>query len=195
MEKSSEESYNHTYRIQCQLFGQRYAGACLANLQSFGNDGRDIMGKISSYLKDVQGFMLYIGPPGIGKTYLCSAIVAWLEGKKRQYYYMSEQQFMQKLRESIEKGWDYHRDIENFDHDFLILDDLGSSRTNDWRQEVLFSLINFRYLKKLPTIFTSNIFPASLKDIVGDRGASRLLASENTVIFREKGQDLRQTGH
>lgn len=39
----------------------------------------------------------------------------------------------------------------------LVLDDIGVQTSKEWVDNILYRLINFRYLNKLPTIYTSNI--------------------------------------
>lgn len=56
----------------------------------------------------------------------------------------------------------------------LLLDDLGAAKTSEWTEEVTYRLIDHRYTHCLPTIFTTNVPTAALKDQLGDRVASRL---------------------
>lgn len=90
---------------------------------------------------------------------------------------------------------DYLRSLDYFtDHDFLMVDDLGSSGFNDWRREVIFDLIDRRYESQLPTLFSSNLTRKDFFDNLGQRGASRLFASENYIIEMHEGVDLRSQG-
>lgn len=140
-----------------------------------------------------------MGSPGTGKTYLCSAILPWIHGKVNNYYYVKESNFLIMLRECIDKGWDYSSEIQNrFDHEFLLFDDFGSCGFNEWRCEVLFSLVDYRYEKGLPTVITSNLTKEEIVKnmgvLMGKRMASRLFASENTIIENHNGEDLRTKG-
>ena len=59
----------------------------------------------------------------------------------------------------------------------LILDDIGAEKATDWAVETLFVIINDRYEKMLPTIYTSNLSLQQLGETLGDRIASRIAGS------------------
>src|ERR671917_458434 len=75
--------------------------------------------------------------------------------------------------------------------DFLILDDLGSERVTDWVRERIFVIVNHRYRESLPTIFTSNIGPKDLAQLLGERTASRIIAMCDWIAL--EGEDYRET--
>ncbi|MFE6737559.1 ATP-binding protein [Streptomyces tubercidicus] len=70
---------------------------------------------------------------------------------------------------------------------YLLLDDLGTTKVSEWTEEITYRLINHRYNHCLPTIITSNL-PArdasgpDLTDFVGDRVASRLAEMVTTLV-------------
>lgn len=74
--------------------------------------------------------------------------------------------------------------------DRLILDDVGSERPTDWTAERLYALVNRRWLEERPTIATTNLEPAELKEAVGERTFSRLCGSDAHVV-RLAGEDRR----
>jgi len=75
-----------------------------------------------------------------------------------------------------------------------MLDDVGSTGIREWRQEVLFDLIDARYNTTLPTIVTSNFTEADFKELYHPRICDRLFATENTIIEIPNGQSLRTKG-
>lgn len=92
-------------------------------------------------------------------------------------------------------GGDYLDTVKYLvNHDFLILDDIGSSGFNEWRTEVLFDTIDQRYESRKPTVFTSNLTREELTKGLGSRGASRLFAKENLIIELHDKQDQRKEG-
>lgn len=92
-------------------------------------------------------------------------------------------------------GGDYLTTVKYLvDHDFLILDDIGSSGFNEWRTEVMFDTIDQRYESRKPTVFTSNLTRDELAIGLGDRGASRLFAKENLIIEMHDVKDQRKDG-
>jgi DNA replication protein DnaC len=74
--------------------------------------------------------------------------------------------------------------------DFLVLDDLGAERVNDWVLQFLYLVINNRYEDLKLTVFTSNLALDELEEALGnDRIPSRINAMCEIVNFGDK--DLR----
>lgn len=86
----------------------------------------------------------------------------------------------------------------------LLLDDLGAAKSSEWTEDVTGRLINERYNKCRPTIYTSNL-PAraacddhgrplgpDLTSALGERIVSRL--SEDTRVVAMTGTDRRRGG-
>jgi DNA replication protein DnaC len=73
--------------------------------------------------------------------------------------------------------------------DLLILDDFGSGRVNEWQRECLLGVVDERWSNARPIIVTFNA--ESLRDMVGERIASRLAHGATSVAF--DGDDRRRT--
>lgn len=78
----------------------------------------------------------------------------------------------------------------------LALDDVGAERPTDWAREELASVVEQRYARQLPTVFTSNYPPSGLADrighddpVIGQRIVSRL--TEGAVKHEIKVRDRR----
>ena len=78
------------------------------------------------------------------------------------------------------------------DDEIVIIDDIGFSGPNEWRNMIISDLIDERYNTMQPTIFTSNYSLKEFETIYHKRVSSRLFASENTIIEINNGQDLRK---
>lgn len=74
----------------------------------------------------------------------------------------------------------------------LLLDDLGAAKLTEWTEEVTYRLINHRYEQCLPGIYTSNVPPAQLRDVLGERIVSRLTEMCDRMVL--KGDDRRKGG-
>lgn len=72
----------------------------------------------------------------------------------------------------------------------LLLDDLGAAKQSQWTEELTYRLVNHRYNQLLPTLVTTNLPVAELRDAVGDRVASRLAEMTERVILT--GRDRRR---
>lgn len=78
------------------------------------------------------------------------------------------------------------------DGEFLIIDDVGSStKITEWREEILFAIIDERYNSMKPTIVTSNFTQKEFLEKYHPRIHSRLFSKENTVIEVLDGIDFR----
>jgi DNA replication protein DnaC len=143
----------------------------------------DITKIIFEWIKQPKDFLIFCGNPGVGKTYLCAAIVRDLLIAKLNFRYFSEINFLSHLRGQIEKDQDFQREIDRIcETPFFILDDIGANRMNDWQREVVFSFVDSRSQSTDPTIITSNLFLEDMKTTFGPRFYSRMKAKKNTII-------------
>ncbi len=72
----------------------------------------------------------------------------------------------------------------------LVVDDLGAAKSTEFTEEVNYRLVNHRYEDELPTLFTSNVPPKELGEVLGGRVASRLVEMTTRVVL--KGEDRRR---
>lgn len=193
------ESYIREYKIK--HFGERYATAALSKLQI---PEREAI-KILNYTEKPKNMLVFCGSPGIGKTYFCAALTDWTIRNFETRRYHKEEHVLRRLRDGISTGnGDYLIALELLiDDQVIILDDVGSginpskftSRDLEFRREVLYSFLDYRYNKMLPTIITSNFNKKEFLEVFSERISSRLFAKENTIIeIFGDGLDLREEG-
>lgn len=142
-------------------------------------------------------FLVILGPPGTGKTYLCASLLEFAMKRFRDYRAYSERELFRRIRGGISDSstGDYIKHLHSLiDDQLVILDDIGSSGHTEWRQEVLMEAIDVRYSSKAATIITSNMTKKEFIQIYGKRIASRLFAKENTVIDLSGMVDMREQG-
>lgn len=155
-------------------------------------------------MKSPKNILLISGCPGIGKTYICAALTEWMLETFPTYRYHREEDLLKRLRTLIqqEEG-DYSREIELLcDDDFVILDDVGSGldynkkehKNLEWRAEVFFTFLDYRYRTMKPTVITSNFTRKVFMQMYSPRIESRLFASENMIIEMEEQVDKRKKG-
>lgn len=130
-----------------------------------------------------ESLMLW-GEPGNGKTHLASAIVNELSKKGYIVVFQSVPELLQRIRstfnnENKENETQIMRAL--LECDLLILDDIGAEKTTEWVEEKLFNIIDGRYRKELPTLYTSNLEPKELKNQVGKRSYDRMVETSLTV--------------
>ncbi len=106
-----------------------------------------------------QGWLLFSGGYGVGKTHLAAAIGNEVIRNGGEALFIIAPDLLDHLRSTFAPN-----SAETYDELFdrlrntplLILDDLGAESATPWAQEKLFQLLNHRYLRRLPTVITTN---------------------------------------
>lgn len=150
--------------------------------------------------------LLFIGSPGLGKTDFFSRLGEWVGENFNNARYYLETSLLGKLKNDIAEGsgaWEINLKYL-IDDEFIVLDDVArwavkngefNPDRNEWAREVFQEFLDLRYNKRLPTVITSNLTRDQLKSLYGDRVASRLFATENTIIeCFDSNLDLRSQG-
>lgn len=140
--------------------------------------------------KDVPSLLL-TGPVGTGKTYAAYAALR-LVGESYcpiEWIGATTATLLGDLRPSAK------RDSEATMNAYLrtallFLDDLGAAKSSEWVEEVIYRIVDHRYMNCLPTIFATNVPPGELAERLGDRTASRLAGMCQIVAI--KGADRRR---
>lgn len=106
-----------------------------------------------------QGWLLLTGSFGVGKTHLAAAIGNEVTDRGGRPLFVLVPDLLDHLRASFSPNSEEPFDelFERLkDSPLLILDDLGAESATPWAQEKLFQLLNHRYLRRLPTVITTN---------------------------------------
>lgn len=134
--------------------------------------------------------VLLLGPTGTGKTFQAYGAVRGIAccGVRARWHAVSAADFYARMRPR--HGVDAEAEFQGIaDAALLVLDDLGVAKGSEWVEEINYRLVNHRYERSLPTLFTSNILPKDLAAALGERVASRL--NEMTSRVTLKGADRR----
>ena len=160
--------------------GGRYRGATLATCRIEPEDSTKVM----KWINKPDNFLIFLGSPGIGKTYFCCAIAEYLENKtKKDIKYTNPRRFYENIQQAIASGKNQYDAVRRYgESEVLIFDDLGSSTCSAWQQEVTFDLIDQRYSANLPTIITSNLTFDEMENSFDKRLRRRLDNDDNITI-------------
>ena len=135
-------------------------------------------------LKDMgMGLYIHSGTKGSGKTMLACCLINELTKR-----YQGSVRFVNILDflEMTKKGFDGEDEEVNAVRQaaLLVVDDIGVQMSKEWIDTVLYSLVNDRYVNRLPTIYTSNIPVEKLK--IDDRIIDRIESTTYPVRLPEE---------
>lgn len=139
--------------------------------------------------------IIFGGSVGTGKTHLAASIVLHAIGDGKVGVLRTVPDLMDDLRALAERSAERQELMNGLvECDVLALDDLGAEKQTEWTDEMLFKLIDKRYLAQRPTIATTN-FKTPEKLIArlgmnGERIVSRILSGGRWV--QVEGQDRRR---
>ncbi|OGO18361.1 MAG: DNA replication protein DnaC, partial [Chloroflexi bacterium RBG_16_50_11] len=124
------------------------------------------------FAKNPEGWLVFMGETGCGKTHLASAIVNYRYEMGKPALFVVVPDFLDHLRSAFnpESKISYDQLFESVKTaPLLVLDDFGEQSTNPWVKEKLYQLINYRYNSRLPTVITTRL---SLDEIMGEVDSS-----------------------
>lgn len=140
------------------------------NFQNFKTDkAPKILGEAKSkaikYSKDFEGnkdsknnSIAFLGQVGCGKTHLTMAIANELMKKNIGVLYMQYREAIVQLKQNAMDEEEYQRQMNKYKAArVLLIDDLFKGKTTDSDNNIMFEIINYRYLKAAPMIISSEL--------------------------------------
>ena len=146
---------------------------------------------------DINTNMLFIGRPGLGKTFLCSSIAKDLLDAGKSVIYKTVSDLIDIVRkykfdfDNEEINEQYLDEIYNCD--LLIIDDLGTELSTQFSNLVLYSILNKRIQNNKKMIISTNLDIGEFTKIYSDRITSRIFGCFDTLEFL--GEDIRLKMH
>jgi len=137
------------------------------------------------------GLMLY-GKAGSGKTHLACAITRnIIEQKQIQVRFTRIVDLLAEIRKTFDDNEQYRTENESeLIHRYtsvplLIIDDLGAEKTTDWVRQILYQIVDERWIEQKPIIVTSNLNLEELEARFEERIASRVAGMCRLVESRD----------
>jgi DNA replication protein DnaC len=191
--------YNH-----CELEGYAFTS-------NWGNQSLERAKAISErfvqeYPTSSRFGLLFMGPPGIGKTHLAVSIIKKLiRDKSVLCLFRTFPDLLKEIQLSyspVSMSSEVTLLQPVFDAEVLLLDELGAQTPSAWVKETVSYILNYRYAENKVTILTTNYLDAedlksgrksvsySLTERIGEPMRSRLYEMCKTVAMQ--GDDFRQ---
>lgn len=136
-----------------------------------------------------QSFIL-LGGTGLGKTHLSTAVGITVIKRGYDVIYKTVQSVMDDYQQVQFRGGEADVISKYYDCDLLIVDDLGAEMATQFTVSCIYNLINTRMNKRKPTIFSTNLTAAELRERYADRITSRLFGEYTPLVFC--GTDIRR---
>jgi len=142
------------------------------------------------FAEDPDGWVVFQGANGCGKTHLAASIGNYQIQQGRPVFFKVVPDLLDHLRATFSPDSKMSSD-ELFERvknvPLLILDDFGEQAGTPWAQEKLYQLINHRYNDRLPMVITTCL---SLEEIE-PRMLSRMVDPRISVVFNIEAPDYR----
>lgn len=137
---------------------------------------------------DKWGVMLY-GKAGVGKSHLMLAFANRWIPEHVNVFFKSTSTLFDELRAGYENGKFQGLLDDVCKRQVLVMDDIGAEKPTPWVEEKLFQILDYRLNHGLPTFFTTNCSPTTMKGNFHERITSRL--KELAVVVEVGGEDRR----
>jgi DNA replication protein DnaC len=142
------------------------------------------------FARSPEGWLIFQGVNGCGKTHLAAAIANYRLGQGKPAFFVVVPDLLDHLRSTFspESKISYDEFSEKLkETPLLILDDFGEQSATPWAQEKLYQLINYRYNARLPMVITTCL---SL-DEIETRISSRMVDPRISLVFNITAPDYR----
>ncbi len=146
------------------------------------------------FAKNPEGWLVFMGETGCGKTHLAAAIVNHRYELGKPALFVVVPDFLDHLRSAFspDSKVSYDQLFESVKTaPLLVLDDFGEQSTNPWVKEKLYQLINYRYNSRLPTVVTTRLTLDEITEKVDESISSRLMDRNMSVTFNIIAPDFR----
>ena len=164
--------------------------------KKFNTDGKDESIKIAKvkaqkYCKEFNNNSIcFLGQVGAGKTHLAISIANYLLKNNIGVLYMQYREAITELKQCITDEVSYQRLMSKYKKArILLIDDLFKGKITQSDLNIMFEIVNYRYLNKMPLIVSSEFTIDKLLDFDEATG-SRILEMARGNLIQFEGDKL-----
>jgi DNA replication protein DnaC len=110
--------------------------------------------------RTIESGLLFAGPTGVGKTHLaCAALLESVRRWGLRGRFVDFTALVHQIQSTFDPTSEEskHEVLEPvMNAELLVVDELGAQQPTAWVSDVLYLLLNHRYSRRLPTLFTTN---------------------------------------
>ena len=145
----------------------------------------------SKYENERNNSIVFMGQVGSGKTHLGMALANNLiKTKNVAVLYMEYRQTATKLKQLITDDYNYNTELNKFKKArVLFIDDMLKGKVTESDVNLLYEIINYRYLNKLPMIISTEKTREELIEF-DEAIASRIIEMSKKNIIELRGKEL-----
>lgn len=179
----------------------RYRDKTLAATPGCHPRHQEALGQMRAYFAkfpwETGAGLFLVGPPGTGKTSMaCALVKATIEAHAAPCHISTGRNLIRRLRATWE------RDSQESETDvidclsaerLLVIDEIGVGFGTEAEQVHLYDIVSARYDRQRPTVLLSNLEPAEIRRVVGERCYDRLREGATLIVanwpsYREAAQ-------
>ncbi len=146
------------------------------------------------FAKAPEGWLVFMGVTGCGKTHLAAAIVNYCYQAGKPALFVVVAEFLDHLRSTFspESRTSYDQLFERVKKaPLLVLDDFGEQSSTPWALEKLYQIINYRYNARLATVITTRSSLQEILEGIESSVSSRLVDPKISTPFNITAPDYR----
>lgn len=155
----------------------------------------DYAKKFENIEKERNNSIAFLGNCGSGKTHLSIAIANNLMSKNIAVLYMSYRDIVTKIKQIITDDEAYNKELSRYKNArVLLIDDFAKGKTTESDINIMFEIINYRYLNSKAIIISSELTQERLLDFdeaVGSRIIEMCRGRIGEVLGLENNYRLR----
>lgn len=177
---------------------QRFQTKCFTNFDTRNNS--QLMNAKNKAVEYCQSFLniehtrnnsiMFCGQVGVGKTHLGTAICSYLMGQNIATVYMAYRNTVTKIKQIMTDEVSYDREMGRYAQSrVLYIDDLLKGKITESDVNIMYEIVNYRYMNSLPVIISTEKTLTELLEFDEAIG-SRLIEMCRGNIIQLQGKEL-----